>query len=243
MHIDIDLATLRSETLLPVPDTTCHEAGIRQLPSKPRHLYFAYGSNLSPTQMRQRCMFNPELSARPLAIAVLHKWRWLICEAGYANVLPPPGMRVGPQRSDLAGKIPVSGEEDAIYGILYDMDARDEGVLDGYEGVDHYAEKADESGEVRVDARPREQGEGDYNKWYLPAEIVQWVDERDPPHPLKTGPGGRVPVLIYVDEERLIVATPKEYIPRMNRAMREAAGVGVSKKWLEGVLRKFIPAQ
>lgn len=153
-------------------------------------------------------------------------------------------MRVGPQRSDLAEKIPVSGEEHAVYGILYEMDPRDESILDRYEGVDHCAEEADGSGEVGADVRPREQGEGDYNKWYLPAEIVQWVDEGDTPHPLKTGPGGQVPVLIYVDEERLIVAPPKkEYIPRMNRAMWEAAEVGVSKKWLEEVLRKFIPGQ
>lgn len=247
MHINIDLTTPKSETLLPVSGSTCHEAGTRQLPAehppKPRHLYFAYGSNLSPTQMQQRCTFNPKLSAKPLAIAVLHKWRWLICEAGYANVLPPAGMRVGPQRSDLAEKIPVSGEEDAIYGILYEMDPRDERLLDGYEGVDHSAEEADGRGQVGVDVRPREQGEGDYNKWYLPAEIVRWIDEDDL-HPLKAGPGGQVPVLIYVDEERLMVAPPKkEYIPRMNRAMTEAAEVGVSKKWLEEVLRKFIPSQ
>lgn len=153
-------------------------------------------------------------------------------------------MRVGPQRSDLAGKIPVSGEEDAVYGILYEMDPRDERILDRYEGVDHCAEEADGTGAVGADVRPREQGEGDYNKWYLPAEIVQWIDEGDPPHPLKTGSGGQVPVLIYVDEERLIVAPPKtEYIPRMNRAMREATEVGVSKKWLEEVLRRFIPPQ
>lgn len=248
MHIDINLTTPQSETLLPVPDSICHGPETHRpiptaLPSKPRHLYFAYGSNLSPTQMQHRCMVNPKLSAKPLAIAILRKWRWLICEAGYANVLPPPGMRVGPQDSDLARKVPVSGAEDAVYGILYEMDPGDERILDGYEGVDHVAEKADGSGEVGVDVRPREQGEGDYNKWYLPAEIVLWVDRDDDDHPLKTGPGGQVPVLVYVDEERVIAGPPREeYVLRMNRAVREAAEVGVSRQWLQEVLGKFIPA-
>lgn len=246
MHVNDNYTSPQSETLLPVPDI-CHDPKTNQLIQthtfiKPRHLYFAYGSNLSPTQMQMRCTFNPKLSSTTLAIAILRKWRWLICEAGYANVLPPPGMRVGSQQSDLVRPVPISGTEDAIYGILYDMDPADERILDGYEGIDHCAEEADGSGEVGVDVRPREQGEGDYNKWYVSAEIVQWLGEGK--HPLKTGPGGQVPVLVYVDEERVMVSPPKrEYIPRMNRAMREAAEVGVSKRWLNEELRRFIPAE
>src|SRR5438034_11443325 len=54
-----------------------------------QYFYFAYGSNLSYSQMRQRCTNKPDISAKPLAIARLNKWRWIICERGYANVLPP----------------------------------------------------------------------------------------------------------------------------------------------------------
>lgn len=247
MHINTNLTSPQSETLLPVPDAICHDPNIKQpiptqTPIKPRHLYFAYGSNLSPTQMRMRCTVNPKNSSKPLAIAILHKWRWLICEAGYANVLPPPGMRVGPQHSDLVRQVPISGTEDAVYGILYEMDSGDERILDGYEGIDHCAEEADGIGQVGVDVRPREQAEGAYNKWYVSAEVVQWIDDGE--HPLKTASGGQVPVLVYVDEERLIVGPPKKsYTPRMNRAIREAAEVGVSKRWLDEVLRKFIPLE
>ncbi|KAJ5580156.1 uncharacterized protein N7459_006141 [Penicillium hispanicum] len=244
MHINKDLENPPSETVLPVSATSCHvtEPRTAQPGAESRHLYFAYGSNLSPSQMRQRCTVNPSLSSKPLAIALLPKWRWLICEAGYANVLPPEGMREGPQRSDLARKVPVSGVEDAVYGVLYEMDPADETILDGYEGVDQNAEEADGSGEVGVDVRPREQGEGDYNKWYLPAQIIEWIDEGD--HRLKTGKGQEVPVLVYVDEERVIVGPPKtEYIGRMNRAIRESEALGVSGKWLEEVLRRFIPRE
>lgn len=244
MHIGKDPEILPSETVLPASATSCLDTEPRtiQPPSERRHFYFAYGSNLSPSQMRQRCTTNPDLSSKPLAIARLPKWRWLICEAGYANVLPPEGMRVGAQNSDAARKVPVSGAEDAVYGVLYEMDPADEFILDRYEGVDHEADEADGSGEVGVDVRPREQGEGDYNKWYLSAQIVQWIDDGD--HRLRTGDRHDVPVLVYVDEEQVILAPPKpEYIGRMNRAIRESEALGVPGKWLEEVLRRFIPRQ
>lgn len=194
--------------------------------------------------MALRCTFNPSLSAVPLGIATLPHWRWHINEAGYANVLPPRGLRVrdSPQTSVAAGKIPVSGVQDAVFGVLYEMDSADEGVLDRYEGVDGMAEPSGGEGAMR----PREQGEGDYNKWYVDAEVVRWFDGGAAR--MKTGmeDGGAGPelvrVLVYVDEERVTVSKPKaEYIPRMNRAMREAEGLGVDGGWLRDVVRRFIP--
>ncbi|KAJ5929730.1 hypothetical protein N7454_006680 [Penicillium verhagenii] len=241
MHIDIKIAP-QSETTLPVSATICPDSSPRtDKTTKPQYLYFAYGSNLSPTQMKQRCIINPSLSAKPLAIATLPKWRWLICEAGYANVLPPPGMRVGSQNSEAGSKVPVSGTEDAVYGVLYEMDLADEDKLDGYEGVDWDAEDADGSGEVGVGIRPKEQGEGDYNKWYCPATIVRWLDGE---HRLKTEIGEQIPVLVYVDEERVMLSPPKtEYIARMNRAILESVALGVPEKWVEEVMRRSIPVQ
>jgi hypothetical protein len=101
---------------------------------QPRALYFAYGSNLSYSQMRQRCKHDPEKSGKPLAVARLDHWRWLICERGYANVIPPEELRLGRQISN-EDKVPLSREEDAVFGILYDMTPEDEYLLDGYEGI------------------------------------------------------------------------------------------------------------
>jgi hypothetical protein len=247
MHIKIDLTSEPSETRLPPLGAVCHDPTTGQPvvpkpePHTKRHLYFAYGSNLSPSQMKQRCTVNPELSSKPVAIAILPKWRWLICQAGYANVLPPPALRVGSQDSDVARKVPISGAIDSVYGLLYDMDPGDESVLDGYEGVDHQSDEADGT-KVPIEVRPKEQGVGDYNKWFLPAEVVEWIGEDD--HPLKTEQGGLAPTLVYVDEERLILGPPRaEYIPRMNRAIRECKALGVPGDWLEDVLRKFIPKE
>ncbi|EKV11383.1 Butirosin biosynthesis, BtrG-like [Penicillium digitatum] len=156
-------------TQVPIPPP------ITKPPQYPDYLYFAYGSNLSPSQMKARCRINPTHSATPVAIAILPQWRWLICEAGYANVLPPPGRRVANQDSETAQKIPISGSEDAVYGVLYQMDVGDERILDGYEGVDTGAAGAGAEDGVPVSIRPRVQGDGSYNKWVVEADVVMWV--------------------------------------------------------------------
>jgi hypothetical protein len=72
--------------------------------------YFAYGSNMSLTQMADRCP-----AARMVDGAVLADHRFIIAVRGYANVVPAPG--------------------DAVFGILWDLTPSDEASLDGYEGV------------------------------------------------------------------------------------------------------------
>lgn len=214
--------------------------------SAPRPLYFAYGSNLSFTQMRQRCTHDPSVSARPLAIARLDRWRWFICERGYANVLPPEDfLRVGRQVTD-GDDVPVSGPEDAVYGVLYELTPADERLLDAYEGVDHDALLAPPVKFNRA-IRPREQGKGAYNKWYVPAVVTRWlVDDGEQQQHVQTGIKTQtetvtVTVLVYVDEERVRVGPPKtEYIARMERAIREAETLGFPGSWAEGVMRRFL---
>ncbi|PYH42189.1 gamma-glutamylcyclotransferase family protein [Aspergillus saccharolyticus JOP 1030-1] len=220
--------------------TTTNSAEEQSWYQSQRPLYLAYGSNLSPSQMSTRCIHNPTSSV-PLAIARLPHWRWLICEQGYANVLPPPNLRVGPQTEVRDDKVPVAGTEDAVYGVLYAMDERDERLLDGFEGVDRDAPAAAPSGrEDNVTAvppqsvRPQEQGQGDYNKWVVEAEVVQWLEN-------KVG-ASTVQVLVYVDELRVNLGPPKEeYIPRMNRAIRESVALGLPERWAEEVMRPSIP--
>ncbi|KAE8144087.1 hypothetical protein BDV25DRAFT_12468 [Aspergillus avenaceus] len=204
----------------------------------PRSLYFAYGSNLSFTQMRLRCTGNPDRSSKPIAIARLDHWRWLICQAGYANVVPPAALRVSKEFEDFGDEVPVSGDEDAVFGVLFDMDVADEKLLDVHEGVDHHAGPSQHPDRVPVSVRPTEQGQGDYNKWYVPATVTTWLDEE---HQRRWG-GDVVNILVYVDENRARVSAPKvEYISRMNRAIREAETIGFPKKWAEDVMRKSIP--
>lgn len=230
--------------------------------------------------MRQRCTHDPSVSAVPVAIARLdgEGWRWFICERGYANVIPPVGLRVGKQRGVEAGWAsseppPVSdpeGEEeddDGVYGVLYDMTPADELLLDGYEGVDHAAPPSagnvgptpgsgSGSGPSKA-VRPKSQGVGSYNKWYVPAVVAKWLDDgqrriRSTTTTMTTanlgseqaaGGGGEIQtVLVYVDEERVRIGPPKpEYIGRMERGIREAEALGLPSGWVEGVMRRFLP--
>lgn len=212
-----------------------------------RIFYFAYGSNLSPTQMRLRCEHDPSTSGRPLAIARIERWRWLICERGYANVVPPREWRVGRQIShgELVSVSSSAGteeadedeENDVVFGVLYEMTPEDEYLLDGYEGVDHSAPASQYGDRVPIAIRPREQEHGAYNKWYVPAKVTKWLvaektanEEHD------------VTALVYVDEKRVTVGAPKfEYVGRMNRAIRESVELGMPEKWVESVMRKHIP--
>lgn len=208
-------------------------------PIPEKALYFAFGSNLSPTQMRHRCP-NALSTSTPLAIARLPSWRWFICSAGYANVLPPADLRVGRQK-DAGEQVPVSGKEDAVYGVLYDMHPRDEELLDGFEGVDKRAPLGSLEGPGR-EIRPREQGSGEYNKWFLDAEVVSWLDGTAGEGDRVKGGTEKVKVLVYVDEESVDVGVPKkEYIGRMNRGIREAIQLGFPVDWTEEVMRRFIP--
>ncbi|PKY00645.1 ER glycosyl hydrolase [Aspergillus campestris IBT 28561] len=245
--------TLTHKPTTTVSSSTPNEQQQQQPPNKSRRpLYFAYGSNLSPTQMRHRCTQNPTRSSHPVAIATLPHWRWLICESGYANVVPPPSLRIGKQLSG-GDKVPVSGEEDAVFGVLYDMDVGDERLLDGFEGVDRCAPVSREGGRVPLRVRPREQGSGDYNKWVVGARVVRWLDggyqrgligDGDGEGEDGEGEGGEVMTLVYVDEERVKCGPPyKEYIARMNRAISEAETLGFPAKWAEEVMRPYIPRE
>ena len=95
-------------------------------------LYFAYGSNLSPHQMHHRCLDSPETSAVPVAVARADGWKWVICERGYANIVPVPVPLPGP----VPDRVEVESETTTVWGVLYNMTHGDEEILDRYEGHD-----------------------------------------------------------------------------------------------------------
>ncbi|MBA3252224.1 MAG: gamma-glutamylcyclotransferase [Geodermatophilaceae bacterium] len=81
-------------------------------------LYAAYGSNMDPAQMRQRCPHSPSAGA-----GWVRGWRLtfggeqLGWEGALATIVPDP-----------------SGE---VFVALYDVTPYDEGILDAWEGADH----------------------------------------------------------------------------------------------------------
>ena len=107
------------------------------LPAQPSFapplLYFAYGSNMDPIQMRRRCP-----SARFVGIARLAGHRLAFSRrsmrrrSGVADVVPDP---VG------VGEVGAAGAE--VWGIVYRLlSARDIAVLDAAEGFDPHRRRA-----------------------------------------------------------------------------------------------------
>jgi gamma-glutamylcyclotransferase len=80
-----------------------------QPPSPEPTLYFAYGSNLSLSQMSSRCP-----SSTPLGIASLKNHKWIINTRGFANIIP--------------------GQSE-VWGLVYSLTPTDINRLDKNEGV------------------------------------------------------------------------------------------------------------
>ncbi|KAF2440063.1 hypothetical protein P171DRAFT_476421 [Karstenula rhodostoma CBS 690.94] len=193
-----------------------------------RTLYFAYGTNLSPTQLSLRCPTAPT-SSHPLAIARLPNYKWFIQRRrGCANIRPSP-------------PTPTSSDEDSgdeVWGVLYAMHPADVAILDTYEGVDPDAPASHQNGNDI--ARPTEQGRGRHNKVFLGVEVVRWI--RDAHQEFESREAkGTVRALVYVDEmdtEEGVVRG--DYVGRMNRGVREAVELGLSEEWVRRVVRMWV---
>jgi cation transport regulator ChaC len=111
-------------------DSDLSQDSVMTVTQEDRHeiLYFAYGSNLSTEQMRQRCPFST-----PIGLGYLAGWRWIINERGYANVVELAAHEDNKNK----GKEKESG----VYGLLYLLPPADEAKLDRHEGVPWAYEK------------------------------------------------------------------------------------------------------
>ncbi len=78
---------------------------------KPECTYFAYGSNMDPTQMEFRCP-----GASPIGIGILQGFRFLINSRGVATIARDEGR--------------------SVYGVLWSISEEHERTLDRYEGVE-----------------------------------------------------------------------------------------------------------
>ncbi|MEZ5775395.1 MAG: gamma-glutamylcyclotransferase family protein [Hyphomicrobiaceae bacterium] len=94
-------------------------------------LYFAYGSNLSPVQMAERCP-GSVMAGR----AVLAGWRFVITTTGTANIVAEPG--------------------GVVHGGLWHCDESHLLTLDGYEGVRVGAYRRLQVSVDHADGAPRE---------------------------------------------------------------------------------------
>ncbi|KAI0127681.1 hypothetical protein BJ170DRAFT_683513 [Xylariales sp. AK1849] len=190
------------------------QAASQTVEADPHVLYFAYGSNLSTTQMRERCP-----SSVPVGLVHLPGYTWLINERQYANIVANSESASSTSSATVSNSPTAepSTKNPGVFGVLYRLPPQDEEYLDMCEGVPFAYEKRF----VDVTLRSRDgiadvDGEGNLRK---------------------------VSVLAYIDVQNVGEAEPKqEYVGRMNRGIKEA-GVewGLPGWFVKGVMRRFIP--
>ncbi|KAF2725891.1 hypothetical protein K431DRAFT_317325 [Polychaeton citri CBS 116435] len=182
-------------------------------------VYFGYGSNLWRDQMRRRCP-----KSEFLGIARLDRYSWIINSRGYANVVEILGKSSAQLGAD--DEVGSAGRSyaDQVWGLVYRLQPTDEERLDQNEGVpiaytkewlecDFWAHDDDDDGD---------DGQSGIDK-----------SHKDPK---------KVDMLVYIDRTKTKPDKPKqEYIYRMNQGIKDALAAGVPEKYVQEVMRKFIP--
>jgi gamma-glutamylcyclotransferase len=210
------------------------------MPKSEPKLYFAYGSNLWLNQMSTRCP-----SAQYLGVARLDGYTWMINERGYANVvssstLPniptPSSSSPNLTNSKFKSKQPVDGgkekeegDGDAVWGLVYSLNKEDKRKLDRNEGVPVAYTKEDLRCAFWSAGAPSPP---------LPLSQHAKIDTTSPPTSTTQT------MLVYIDRKRITPDEPrKEYVYRMNQGIADAVKLGMPEKYVEDVMRVFIPAE
>ncbi|EIW75837.1 hypothetical protein CONPUDRAFT_169092 [Coniophora puteana RWD-64-598 SS2] len=189
----------------------------------PGSIYFGYGSNMWLDQMRRRCPHSTYLG-----IARLNGYRWLINSRHYANVaLSPP-----PVKKDDAGGV--------VWGLVYHLTPADEAALDVNEGVPIAYEKAWLPCDFWASLPPPPSPSSDSK---YPSHL-----DASPPLPRSSNatapPLSNTPMLVYINHTDATDSDPAaEYIVRMNHAIRDGLAMGVPTDYVDGVMRRYIPAE
>ncbi|KAI1475624.1 hypothetical protein K445DRAFT_20597 [Daldinia sp. EC12] len=180
-------------------------------------LYFAYGSNLSSVQMRERCPMST-----PLGLAHLSGWKWIINERGYANLVKDetPSERLREETEKTRG----------AYGIIYCLHSDDEASLDMDEGVPWAYERRFLE-VILIEGLANTPVANINSKGNL--VLHDYEKSRK-----------KIQALAYIDFKRNRPGHPKyEYIRRMNRGIEDAMMQWrLPEQYVDSVIRPFIPA-
>lgn len=194
-------------------------------------LYFAFGSNLSSTQMRARCP-----GAKAVGLAYLPGYEFIINERGFANVVPANNNNNHNNNNATATTAGGGGGGGGVYGVLYRLaSAGEKARLDGYEGVP----SAYEDLVLDVEQLFSSSSSGGGGVPTLPSG----GDGSSSSSNNNTNSSSVVRALVYVDRRRVSPAPPRaEYVVRMNTGIREAvAEWGLPRDYVRDVMRRYIP--
>lgn len=111
----------------------------------------------------------------------------------------------------------VSNEGSEVYGLVYQLRATDEANLDVNEGVPEA-----------------------YTKELMTVDF--WSASVTPHAPANPHTSKPMEMLVYIDRKRVEASSPKpEYVYRMNMGIRDALSEGMPSRYVDEVLREFIP--
>ncbi|KAI1272312.1 hypothetical protein F5Y07DRAFT_304703 [Xylaria sp. FL0933] len=227
----------------------------------PGQLYFAYGSNLSTTQMKHRCPHSP-----PIGLAHLAGWTWIINERGYANIIPEEyyikdgtGSGTGTDLGHVLSQDQLPslspGHPIGVHGLVYRLHPDDKETLDRYEGVGYAYEKV----MMKIPRSNFSYLHSVGNSWTSTMKASSKSEAGQSPtaktktlhngkmaeQPLERKPeiNDEIELLVYVDTINVTPSAPKEeYIDRMNRGIKEASERGLFPMYVKSVIRRYIPA-
>lgn len=141
----------------------------------------------------------------------LKGYRWIINKRGYANIVTTEATEGGKQPYDVL----YTNIDECVYGMVYLIAPEDEARLDVHEGVPFA-----------------------YTKEIMTAEFWPF----GPPDPSPAIPSKKRDMLVYIDRNRTNSGLPqKEYIDRMNYAIRDLEDMGSPLGYTKDVLRPRIP--
>lgn len=183
-------------------------------------IYFGYGSNLWRHQMRQRCP-----TSTYLGIARLKKYKWIIYDRGYANIVEIEDEKETSSKHDYSKE---------VWGLVYSLEPRDEARLDINEGVPFAYDKE----WIKCEFWPTSESDDDA----LASEQFPNEHESTKGKPDTSKDPKKVDMLVYINRDGTDESDPKkEYIYRMNMGIKDALREGMPKEYVKQVLRKYIP--
>jgi gamma-glutamylcyclotransferase len=128
-----------------------------------------------------------------------------------------PGYRWIINARGYANVVPIEDLAVESWGMVYTLSEADEESLDIYEGV---AKKAYDKIELSTE--------------FWPSKSAPTIDVSGQPSPM--------PMLVYIDPRNTSPWRPhREYVDRMNSGIEDAVAAGIPQKYVDDVLRLFIP--
>lgn len=193
--------------------------------------------------MHQRCP-----SSKFLGIVRLKGFQWIIYQRGFANIVEVDSHEEGDdEKEEEKGK---EGDyRNEVWGMMYSLEENDEKLLDEREGVPVAYRKewiecefwtVPEAAAASASSS-REEEEEEVGKNEDGSTLDEEKTKRKPADITKRP--GKEKMLVYINREMTDEGEiRKEYISRMNCGIKDAVKEGLPRKYVEQVLRRWIPA-